>query len=504
MNPDMPPKHSEQSLIELESLKQVLDLTGMLVVILNRNGQIAHFNSRSEHATALLSQDLLGKAMRDALICDTQRDRFQELFEQVLSGQSADYEGFWQTREPGKYICVHSTISAVPALSSETEWITITGINITEKKRTEQALRRSEAQLRAIHDAAVDGIITIDESGVIRELNKAAAGVFGYTIQELIGQNVSILMPSPHAREHDRYIKNYLDTGDAKIIGIGRKVIGLRKDGMTFPHYLAVSEIDCTDKSGQRLFTGIVRDISERKRIEEAAHVRLTEHAHASRLAALGEMASGIAHELNQPLTAIVSFADASKRLLKGGAERIGLVDETLSQIAQQGERAGNIIRRLREFVRKGNVERQLISISNVIEDVLNMLDHDLRMQQVEVIRHFEKDAPNIRADKLQIEQVLLNLVRNAIDAMEACRTRTLTITVETDERSIIVQVSDSGPGFNNQQAAQLFDAFYTTKRNGTGLGLSISHSIIAAHGGELTANSDLDGATFRFSLPLK
>jgi two-component system sensor kinase FixL len=339
---------------------------------------------------------------------------------------------------------------------------------------------------------------------VIRELNSAAAGIFGYTIEELIGQNVSILMPSPHDREHDRYIRNYLNTGDAKIIGIGREVTGLRKDGTTFPHYLAVSEVECTDKSGQRLFTGIVRDISERKRIEEAAHLRLTEHAHASRLAALGEMASGIAHELNQPLAAIVSFADASKRLLKGGTERIGLVDETLSQIAQQGERAGNIIRRLREFVRKGNVERQLISIIDVIEDVLNMLDHDLRMQQVEVIRHFEKDIPNIRADKLQIEQVLLNLARNAIDAMEACRTRTLTITVEKEEHSIVVQVSDSGPGFNKQQAAQLFDAFYTTKRNGTGLGLSISHSIIAAHGGELTADSDLNGATFRFSLPLK
>jgi len=491
---------NDKQITDIETLKQVLDMTGMLVVVLDREGRIIYFNPNCQHATGYDGDQLLHKKMSETLVKKSQLKDFEFLLQQVSEGHTRIHEGFWCVKDQSHYICVHSTITSIGTDPARAPWITITGIDVTGKKRMEEALLNSEARLRAIHDAAVDGIITIDEQGIIESLNSAAADMFGYSSEELVGTNIKVLMPSPDHERHDDYLRHFLDTGIPRIIGRGREVTALHKDRTTFPIELAVSEVEMANR---RMFTGILRDITERRRVEQAAHLRLTEHAHASRLAALGEMASGIAHELNQPLAAIVSFADACKRMLSSGSGRPDVIEGALVQIAQQGERAGNIIRRLREFVRKGKIERENTDINTLIDDVLEIMDHDLRMRQVTVQREFHPDLPLINIDKLQIEQVILNLIRNAIDAMETSAEQRLTIRTELEDHSIKVSVLDTGCGFPANQARQLFDAFYTTKSEGTGLGLSISYSIISAHSGTMTANSDDAGATFTFSLPV-
>lgn len=485
---------------DLEQVKRVLDLIGTLGIILDEERRITHFNAQARQLTGFSEKKMLGRDMADSLLPESQRDRYNALLDRGRQGESRTHEGFWQTTKKNKFVCIHSTISSFTCRSDGTTWLVVSGIDISARKRAEQELLFSEAKLRAIHDGAVNGIITIDNKGRIESVNKATLNMFGYTEDELLGNNVKMLAPPPHREKHDKYISSYLHTGEARIIGIGRELTARRKDGSEFPIELTVIELELPDR---RMFTGIVRDVTERKRFEHEAHQRLTEHAHASRLSALGEMASGIAHELNQPLTAIVSFADACKRILQSDDPQMDVVERTLGEIAQQGERAGNIIRRLREFVRKGKVERQAVRVNDIVEEVLRILDHELRLQQVQVECDYGDDLPTINADKLQIEQVILNLFRNAIDAMEQCSTRNLRVTTGRRDDNIVIEVIDSGNGFSTQHAAQLFDAFFTTKSQGTGLGLSISQSIVTAHGGELSAESNANGATFIVSLPL-
>ena len=375
--------------------------------------------------------------------------------------------------------------------------------DLDEVRRAQLALMEREAELSAVLDTAVDGIVTIDGRGIVQSVNAAVEDMFGYTAEELIGHNVNTMMPSPYREEHDRYLERYLQTGEAQIIGIGREVEGRRKDGSTFPLELAVSEVEFP---GRRLFTGIVRDISERRRMEAQARLRLRETAHTSRLLELGEMTSGIAHEVSQPLAAIVGYAAACIRMLESGAPDMPLLTDTLEQIRNQGRRAGNIVQRMRQLTRKEEVQRRPIDLGTALEEVLVLVAHELRSARVRVKRELDRHLPPVDADLVQIEQVLLNLVRNAIEAMslepEGARTLGLrTYTSGPDE--VAVEVSDTGRGLDEAVRARIFDTFYTTKDSGVGVGLSISRTIAEAHGGRLgVASEPGQGATFSLTLP--
>ena len=368
--------------------------------------------------------------------------------------------------------------------------------------RQEDLIER-EAHLQSILDTVPDAMIVIDETGVMQSFSKTAERLFGYPEVEAIGRNVSLLMPSPYRETHDANIARYLATGERRIIGIGRVVVGARKDGSTFPMELAVGEMRSRDR---RYFTGFIRDLSERQVTEARLQELQAELVHMSRLTAMGEMASTLAHEINQPLSAIANYMKGSRRILEQSAdERCMKVRDAIDKAANQALRAGDIIRRLRDFVARGESERRVESIAKLVEEASALALVGAKELGVRVHFEFSPGADHVLADRVQIQQVLLNLIRNAVEAMELCERRELWLkTRPSPDGAVEVSVVDTGHGMAPEVTEQLFHPFVTTKQHGMGVGLSISRSIIAAHGGRIWAEPNPGGGTvFRFTLRL-
>lgn len=369
-----------------------------------------------------------------------------------------------------------------------------------------QALEAAEARLRSILQTVPDAMIIIDEKGRIESLSTTAERLFGYSHDEVAGRNVSILMPSPYREQHDAYIERYLSTGERRIIGIGRIVVGQRKDGSTFPMHLTVGEL----RSGDRHhFTGFIRDLTDQQITESRLKELQSEVTHMSRFTALGEMASTLAHEINQPLTAISNYLKGSQRILqrldgKLGNEDAAVLREAIGKAADQALRAGQIIRRLREFVSRGESERTIESLPKLIEDASTLALVGARENGIEVVFRLDPDATEVLADRIQIQQVLVNLIRNAIEALiEAAPPRRLEIVTAPVEGDLVeVSVADTAAGLAPEVARSLFQPFVTTKRKGMGLGLSICRTIVEAHGGKISVDRrDGGGTVFRFTL---
>ena len=292
-----------------------------------------------------------------------------------------------------------------------------------------------------------------------------------------------------------------MKTGERRIIGIGRLVVGQRKDGSTFPMELAVGEM----RSGERrFFTGFVRDLTERQESQQRLQELQTELIYMSRFTALGEMASTLAHELNQPLTAVASYLNGARRLLGSGkAEDIAVARGAIESAAEQALRAGQIIRRLREFVARGESDRQVENLRKLVEEASALALVGAKEAGVRVTFDFDPAGRYVLADKIQVQQVLLNLMRNAIEAMQDVERRELVISARLiDAETVQIDVADTGTGIAPEIAPQLFQPFITSKRNGMGVGLSISRTIIEAHGGRLWAEANPGGGTiFRLTL---
>ena len=357
------------------------------------------------------------------------------------------------------------------------------------------------AHLSSILNTVPDAMIVIDERGIMQSFSAAAERLFGYTAAEVIGKNVKLLMPSPYREDHDSYLQRYLRTGERRIIGIGRVVVGERKDGSTFPMELAVGEMS---SSSDRFFTGFVRDLTERQRTEARLHELQSELVHVSRLTAMGEMASTLAHELNQPLSAIANYMKGSRRLLeKSSDSTAALLREAMDKASEQALRAGQIIRRLRDFVARGESEPRVENVRKLVEEASALALVGARNQGVRVRFEFDPAADLVLADRVQIQQVLLNLMRNAVEAMETSDRRELTLsTLKSGDDMLAISVTDTGCGIAPEASTQLFQPFFTTKRQGMGVGLSISRTIVEAHGGKLEAQPNPAGGTiFRLTL---
>jgi two-component system sensor kinase FixL len=361
-------------------------------------------------------------------------------------------------------------------------------------------LAAREAHLQSILDTVPDAMIVIDEHGLIQSFSTAAQRQFGWTAEDAIGRNVSMLMPEPYRSAHDSYLARYMQTGERRIIGIGRVVVGERKDGTTFPMELAVGEMHSGER---RYFTGFVRDLSERQAAERRFQDLQGELVHVSRLTALGEMASALAHELNQPLTAATNFMKGCLILLKRQPTDVARLEDMISQGADQALRAGQIIRRLRDFVAKGEAERRIESLPVLLEEAGALAMVGARERNVRLRFDIDPSVNLVLADKVQIQQVALNLIRNAVEAMDGSARKELIVGARPAADDMVeVRVTDTGHGISEQAAQQLFQPFMTTKAHGMGIGLSISRTIIEAHGGRIWAEPNPEGgAIFRFTL---
>ena len=366
---------------------------------------------------------------------------------------------------------------------------------------TRDALAR-EAHLQSILDTVPEAMIVIDERGIMRSFSSAAERLFGYSADEALEQNVKILMPTPYRENHDGYLQRYMHTGELHIIGIGRVVVGRRKDGSTFPMELAVGEMN---SGNRRFFTGFIRDLTERQKTEARLQELQSELVHISRLTAMGEMASTLAHELNQPLSAISNYLKGSRNLLEGRSdENSTTIRNALDRAADQAMRAGQIIRRLRDFVSRGETERRAESISKLVEEASALALVGVKDRGIHVQFKFDPSVDLVLADRVQIQQVLLNLIRNAMDAMETSHERDLRIAITPIDKGYIrISVIDTGSGIAPEVAKQLFQPFVTTKRDGMGVGLSISRTIVEAHAGQIWVEQNPSGGTiFHFTLP--
>ena len=365
---------------------------------------------------------------------------------------------------------------------------------------TNDALAR-QAHLQSILDTVPEATIVIDERGTMQSFSAAAERLFNYTAREAIGQNVKILMPAPYREAHDGYLMRYMRTGERRIIGIGRVVVGMRKDGSTFPMELAVGEMN---SGNQRFFTGFIRDLTERQKTEARLQELQSELVHISRLTAMGEMASTLAHELNQPLSAISNYLKGSRRMLEAAEdERSATVRDALDKAGDQAMRAGQIIRRLRDFVSRGESERRVESITKLVEEASALALVGVKDRGIKVRFQFDPSIDLVLADRVQIQQVLLNLIRNAMDAMEDVAGRDLVIAIAPEGFGHVrVSVADTGTGISPEIAEQLFQPFITTKRHGMGVGLSISRTIVEAHGGRIWVEPNQPAGTiFNFTL---
>ncbi|MGB5085830.1 MAG: PAS domain S-box protein [Methylocystis silviterrae] len=352
-----------------------------------------------------------------------------------------------------------------------------------------------EPLLAALVDNALDGIITIDKTGTILSFNPAAVALFGYTPDEVIGQNVRILMPEPYRSRHNDYLSHYLRTGEAKIIGIGRQVEGQRLDGSVFPMELGVAAVEA---EGERYFVGFIHDLSERRRFEARMH-----DLHADRLDIIENMTVGLAHELKQPLSGINAYLHIASRLLKKGD--LTEIEQVLDNASKQVFRVSEIVDSLRQFIARGESIKTLHHLNEVDRTACEFTDSIAKECGVATAVNLDAQNDLVLINRVQIQQVVVNLKRNAIEAMENCESRELVVSTRLiDGNEIRVDVADTGPGISEAIKAKLFEQFTTTKPHGLGVGLSISRSIINAHHGRLWVEPNPGGGTiFSFELPL-
>jgi two-component system sensor kinase FixL len=481
------------------------------IIVIDAMGQVQVYNNACENLFGYSAREVIGQNVKMLMPSpyreehDGYLNHYRSTGEKRIIGIGRAVVGL---RKDGSAFPMYLSVGE-GVLDGQTIYVGIIR-DLTESEQldaalraSETALREREARLSSILDTIPDAIVTIDEIGTIESFSAAASRLFGYAPEEVIGKNVKLLMPSPYRDEHDGYLARYKATGEKRIIGIGRIVVGQRRDGSTFPLELAIGEVRVGER---RLFTGFIHDITKRQGTEQRLHELQADLLHVSRVSAMGQLASALAHELNQPLTAMVNYTKAAQRTLASAdGPQIARAKELMDKAAGQTTRAGQIIRRLRDFIEKRETNRVQENLNKVVEEGLALGLVGVADANVRVRIDLDPRLQPVLIDKIQVQQVLINLIRNGVEAMQSVERRELTVVTATGDVGFVqVSVLDTGAGLSDEVASRLFTPFVTTKAKGMGIGLTISQSIIEAHGGRIwAAQSGGGGAAFHFQLPV-
>ncbi len=488
-----------------------LELAEIIFLTLTPDEAVSHINEYGARLLGYPLAEMAGRSWIKHFVPADNRAEIEQVFAtQKASGRDSFHHQYPILAKDGREITILWHNTCIRDARGKIARIISSGTDITSFAQMDKDLKKSEARANAVLDSVIDAIININARGIIQKFNPAAVKMFGYREDEVLGKNVSMLMGAPHRERHDSYIHNYQATGDAKIIGIGRELAARKKDGSEFPIHLTVTEVTGTE---QRSFTGIIRDLTERRESERRLRQRDDEIretreriAHMERLGSLNAMTVGIAHELNQPLAAITTYAQACYRMVDSDMDEPDELKRALKKIDEQVGRAAQVIRRLRTLVNKRESVRESTHINNLITETVEIARIDGRARDIEFVVYLESSLPHVHIDSVQIQQVILNLVLNSIDALEAREPAERHIWINSamlPEGGIRVSVRDNGIGLVTDSKDRIFSPFFSTKSKGMGMGLHISHSIIAAHGGNLSYNAANPGTEFYFTLPL-
>jgi PAS domain S-box-containing protein len=370
-------------------------------------------------------------------------------------------------------------------------------------------LEERDAKTRRIIDSALDAVLSINARGIVTEWNAQAETMFGWKRNEALGRSLSeLFIPERYRDAHEKGLKHFLSTGEGPLLNRRIEITALRQDGSEFPVEVSIApyQID-----GNWEFSGFVRDITEKKAAEASTRRQREmemELAHANRVATMGQLSASIAHEVNQPIGAAVTNAHAALRWLRATPPNLEEVHHALSRIVANGNRATDVLGRIRAFIKKAPPRKDSLDVNQAVLEVVDLTRSEAKKNKVAVQTQLADGLPVVQADRVQLQQVLLNLIINAIEAMstsDAGSRRLLISSAASESDEVSVEVQDSGPGFPEASAGQLFQAFYTTKPAGLGMGLSICRSILEAHGGQLRATpGDPTGAIFTFTLPVR
>jgi len=376
--------------------------------------------------------------------------------------------------------------------------------DVTARKRAEEHLRLAEDRTRLILDSSLDAVITIDARDTITGWSKSAEDIFGWSCEEAVGKRiVDTIIPMQYRDAHLRGCEHFFATGEGPILNRRVEITALHRAGHEFPVELTVTAIRLESWH----FTAFVRDLTDKRRVEEALREAREELTRVTRLTAMGQLSASIAHEINQPLTAIAANSDTCLHWLSTEEPDLTKARAAAQRLAKDARRASEIIARIKALMNKTPVEKAPLDIIDAIRDVMKLTQGEFHKHRITTLADLHESVPPINGDRVQLEQVILNLVLNSIESMMLVEDRPRTLSIKSrvlDDRMVEISFHDTGVGLDSTAVDRLFDAFFTTKHNGTGIGLAICRSIIEAHDGQISATPGAPfGAVFQFSLPI-